>query len=272
LDPRWEGTVLGFLGDVGSVVMTPLYYVVSAFLLAWREIFGLLVPDDDGWTWALAIVGMAATIRVLMMPFYLRQMRARHDLRKLEPEIRALQETYGHDRERLAQEQMRLLRAAGMKPLLSLLPLIVLGALLLALYRIIDASAKFAPGDGPFRRGFVTGTDAQSLAHAKILGARIADTFLDSSHVETQVVAIVLVVVVCVMHVVAQRQEAAQFSPADALWRPIEQQQTFLLPALLVGIVAVSLVLPLGVLIFWATSKVCTVGQQRILRGCPGSG
>ena len=214
---------------------------------------------------------MAATIRVLMMPFYLRQMRARHDLRKLEPEIKALQETYGHDRERLAQEQMRLLRAAGIKPLLSLLPLILLGALLVALFRIIDASAKFA-GDGPFRRGFVTGAEAQSLSHAKILGARIADTFLDSSHVETKVLAIVLVVVVCVMHVVAQRQEAAQFSPADALLRPVEQQQTFLLPALLVGIAAVSTVLPLGVLIFWATSKVCTVGQQRILRGYPGSG
>ena len=264
--------MLDFLGDVGSVFMTSLYFVVSALLLAWREIFGLLLPNDDGWTWALAIVGMAATIRVLMMPFYLRQMRARHDLRKLEPEIRALRETYGHDRERLAQEQMRFLKAAGIKPLLSLLPLILLGALLVALFRIIDASAKFAPGDGPFRRGFVTGAEAQSLSQAKILGARIADTFLDNSHVETQVLAIVLVVVVCVMHVVAQRQEAAQLSSADALWRPVEQQQRFLLPALVVGIAAVSTVLPLGVLIFWATSKVCTVGQQRILRGYPGSG
>ena len=46
--PRREGAVLGFLGDVGSVVMTPLYYVVSAFLLAWREIFGLLLPTTTG--------------------------------------------------------------------------------------------------------------------------------------------------------------------------------------------------------------------------------
>ncbi len=92
--------MLGFLGDV---VMTPLYYVDSAFLLAWREIFGLLIPDAEGWTWALALVGMAATIRVLMMPLYLRQMRARRDIQKLEPEIRALQDTHGHDKEQLAQ-------------------------------------------------------------------------------------------------------------------------------------------------------------------------
>ncbi len=257
------------MSDLLDAVLTPLYYLDSALLLAWREIFGLLM-SDDGWAWALGFVGMAATIRVLMMPFYLQQMRARRAIQKLEPEIRALKETYGDDRERLAEEQMRLLRAAGANPFLSCLPLVLLGALLVALFRIIDTSAKHAPVDGSFRRGLVTGTEAESLARAKVLGARIAETFVNTSHSQTQVMAAALIAVLCAMHVVAQRQDAAQVVTTPVtVSGPIEQRSTLLLPAVLAGIAAVSLVLPVGVLIFWATSKVWTVGQQRLLRGYP---
>lgn len=257
------------MSDLLDAVLTPLYYADSALLLAWRRIFELL-SSDDGWPWALAIVGTAATIRVLTMPFYLGQMRARRAIQKLEPEIRALKETYADDPERLAEEQMRLLRAAGANPFLSCLPMVLLGALLVALFRIIDTSAKYAPGDGEFRRGLITGTEAESLARAKVLGARIAESFVNASHPQAQVLAGVLVAIVCVMHLVAQRQDAAQVvTTPGAVSGPVEQRRTVLLPALVVGIAAVSLVLPVGVLIFWATSKVWTVGQQRLLRGYP---
>jgi YidC/Oxa1 family membrane protein insertase len=86
------------------------------------------------------------------------------------------------------------------------------------------------------------------------------------------VLAVALVAIVCVMHVVAQRQEVAQLPMTGALSGPVEQRRGVLLPALLLVIGAVSLVLPLGVLIFWATSKVWTVGQQRVLKDYPGSG
>jgi len=261
----------GFLGDVASILMTPFDFAVSAALLAWHEIFALALDGSSGWAWALAIVGMTVTIRVLMMPLYLRQMHVRREMRQLDPQIRALQETYGHDPDLLMKEQMKLLRAAGIKPFLSFLPLVLLGVLLLALFRIIDASSKYAPADGSFRRGFVTEAEALSLSQAKILDARIADSFLGPSHAATEVLAVALTVVMCLTHVIAQRQEAAQIPPDAALPGPTEQKQQFLLYALLVVLVAFGLVLPVGALIFWATSKVWTVGQQRMLRDYPGS-
>lgn len=259
--------MLSFLGDVASVVMTPLYYVVSASLLAWREIVATAISEDSGWTWALAIVGMTVTIRVLMMPLYVWQLELRRDMRQLLPRIRALQETHPDDRERLRQEQMKLWSSAGAKPFVFWLPLILLGSLLFALFRIIDASAT---ADGSFRRGLITEPEAQSLAQAEILGGRFADTLLDSSRAESTVFVLALIVAMCVTQVLAQRQQRAAMRMDAAMPDQVARQQRILLFALPAVLAAVGLVLPIGVLIFWATSKVWTVGQQHVLRDDPG--
>ena len=54
---------MGFLSDLGSAIMTPLYYAVSGVLLAWHWLFSQVLSEDSGWTWALAIVGLTVTIR-----------------------------------------------------------------------------------------------------------------------------------------------------------------------------------------------------------------
>ena len=256
---------MGFLGDL---VMTPLYYVVSACLLAWREIWESPIPDDAGWQWALAIVGMTVTIRVLMVPLYVRQVGVRREMRQLEPRFRDLLVEYGHDRARLMQEQRKLWKATGANPLLSSLPLVLLGLVLFALFRIVDAAASYTPSDGAFERGLITESQAQSLAGADVLGAKIADTVLDGSSSESTVVGLALIVVMCVTQVIAQRQQRAELPPA--LSEQVANQQRFFVFALPALLAAIGLVLPLGVLIFWTTSKVWTVGQNRLLRDDPG--
>ena len=259
------------MSDFLGAVLTPLDYVVSAPLLAWHEVFGGLLGAGPGGAWALAIVGTAVTVRVVMMPFYVSQLRMRRELRQLEPQIKALEQTYGHNRELLAQEQMKLVRAAGLRPLLSLLPLALLGLVLVVLARMIAAAKDHAPTDGSFRRGFLSGGDARSLAEAKVAGARIADSLVESAESGTTVMAVMLIAVMCLTHVIAQRQEATQLPTHVAPTGVVEQKPRLMLYLLLIGMAAVSLVLSVGVLLFWATSKVWTVGQQRLLRDAPGS-
>jgi YidC/Oxa1 family membrane protein insertase len=265
--------VSGFLGDVAVVIITPFYYVISGVLLAWREVFAVFLPRDSGWTWALAIVGLTVTIRVLLIPVYLRQIRAARDMRNLQPKIRELQDKYKHDRERLRQEQMKLWKETGTNPFGSCLPLIVQMVIFFTLFRVIDTAAKYAPSDGPFRRGFITEAEAQSLSQAKILGARIAETFLDSSHAGAKVLTLVLVVVMCVTQFIVQRLEMA-VAPLDVTTDDAyAQQQRFLLYVLPVVFAVGGVAFPLGVLIFWTTSNVWTVGQHVYFRrDDPGPG
>jgi len=260
------------MSDFLGAVLTPFDYVVSAPLLAWHEIFSGVLGAGPGWSWALAVVGTAVTIRVVMMPFYVSQLRMRRELRQLEPQIKALEQTYGHDRELLAQEQMKVVKAVGFRPLLSLIPLLLLGLILVVLARMIGAADKHAAPAESFRRGFLTGDDATSLSQAKVAGARIADSLVDHADSDTTVVAAVLIAVMCATHVIAQRQEAAQLPVPVTPTGVVEQKRQVTLYVLLIAMAAVSLVLSVGVLIFWATSKLWTVGQQRLLRDEPGSG
>ena len=69
------------MSDLVTAVLTPFDYVVSAPLVAWHEIFDGVLGLGPGWAWALAIVGTAVTFRIVLLPFYLSQLRMRRDLR-----------------------------------------------------------------------------------------------------------------------------------------------------------------------------------------------
>ena len=257
------------MSDFLDAVLTPFDYVVSAPLLAWHEIFSGVLGAGPGWAWALAIVGTAVTIRVLMLPLYLRQLRVRREMRKLQPEFKDALLKYGHDRDRLMQEHRRLWKATGANPYLSSVPWILQGLVLLVLFRILDASTKYASADGSFRRGFITETAAVSLSRAKILGAGIADTLLDASNVESQMLAAGLIVAVCVAQLVAQRQQRIAM-PDIGLDEVYANQQRFLIFSSLVVFAAFGLILPIGGLIFWVALSVWTVVQQHVMRDDPG--
>lgn len=115
-----------FLGSIGSAIMTPLYYAVSGILLVWHELFTRIGLDPaGGWSWALAIVGLTVTIRALLIPLFVKQIKSSRNMQLLQPHIKELQKKYGHDRERLAQEQMKLWKEHNTNPFASCLPLLL---------------------------------------------------------------------------------------------------------------------------------------------------
>lgn len=82
--------MFGFLGDIGSAIMTPLYYAVSAVLLAWHRVFEAFgLSADSGWTWVLAIVGLTVTIRTLLIPLFVRQIKSSRNMQLLQPRSRS---------------------------------------------------------------------------------------------------------------------------------------------------------------------------------------
>ena len=56
--------MLDFLGQVGHLIMTPLYYAVSAIMVAWHWLLSNIgMNPDGGVTWALSIVGLTLVVR-----------------------------------------------------------------------------------------------------------------------------------------------------------------------------------------------------------------
>jgi YidC/Oxa1 family membrane protein insertase len=267
--------MFGFLGDIGSAIMTPLYYAVSGILLAWHKLFETVgLSGESGWTWVLSIIGLTVTIRTLLIPLFVKQIKSSRNMQLLQPQIKALQQKYKHDRERLTQEQMKLWKETGTNPFASCLPLILQMPIFFALFRVIDHAAKFDPlKDKSFSKGFMDTADATSLSGAKLLGAKIADTFMNTDLTQTRVLTLSLVLIMCVTQFTTQRQLMSKNMPADAMTGQYAQQQKLLLYILPIVFAVGGVAFPLGVLFYWTTSNFWTMGQQfYVIRNNPAPG
>jgi YidC/Oxa1 family membrane protein insertase len=260
-----------FLGDIGGAIMTPLYYAVSGIMLVWHKLFQLVLPENSGWTWVLAIVGLTITIRTLLIPLFVKQIKSSRNMQLLQPQIKALQQKYKHDRERLTQEQMKLWKETGTNPFASCLPLILQMPIFFALFRVIDQAAR--KGDNGGARGFMTDENAESLQNATIWGAKIADTFMNTDMTATRVLTMTLVLVMCATQFLTQRQLMSKNMPADAMSGQYAQQQKLLLYVLPIVFAVGGVAFPLGVLFYWTTSNFWTMGQQfYVIRNNPAPG
>ncbi|WP_456695000.1 membrane protein insertase YidC [Aeromicrobium sp. P5_D10] len=263
--------MFGFLGDIGGAIMTPLYYAVSGILLVWHKIFEAIgLSGDSGWTWMLSIVGLTITIRTLLIPLFVKQIKSSRNMQLLQPQIKALQQKYKHDRERLTQEQMKLWKETGTNPFASCLPLILQMPIFFALFRVIDQAARNGASGA---RGFMTEANAVQLQNAELLGARIADTFMNTDLTQTRVLTMSLVIIMCITQFTTQRQLMSKNMPADAMTGQYAQQQKMLLYILPIVFAVGGVAFPLGVLFYWTTSNFWTMGQQfYVIRNNPAPG
>lgn len=249
---------MGFLSSLGSFVMTPLYYLVSAVVVAWHWVFSLVFSPDSAWAWGLSIVGLTLTIRAALIPLFVKQIKASRNMQLIQPKVKELQKKYGHDRERLAQEQMALYRESGTNPFASCLPLIVQMPIFFALFRLIDHAAKQGQGHGVLSTSL-----ARSLQHAEFFGGHLSSSFThDGGHVTIKIIAAVLVLVMTATTFLTQRQLMSKNMPESAMSGQYAQQQKLLLYVLPVVFGVGGIAFPIGVIIYWTTSNIWTMCQQ----------
>ena len=83
----------------------------------------------------MSIVGLTLVIRIALIPLFVKQIKNSRNMQLLQPKVKELQKKYGHDRERLTQETMKLYKETGTNPLASCFPLLLQMPIFLALFR-----------------------------------------------------------------------------------------------------------------------------------------
>lgn len=261
--------MLDFFSDIGGFIMTPLYYVISAVLVGFHRLFGGMFGEASGVAWVLSIIGLTLVIRMALIPLFVKQIKSSRNMQLIQPKVKELQKKYGHDRERLAQETMKLYKDSGTNPFASCLPILLQMPIFLALFRLIDQAAK----DPSHERGLMTETLNTQFGDAIFLGAKISDTFLKTDDLGVRVLAAVLVLAMTATTFLTQRQLMSKNMPADALTGPYAQQQKMLLYVLPVVFAVGGIAFPVGVLFYWTTSNLWTMGQQfYVIRNNPAPG
>jgi YidC/Oxa1 family membrane protein insertase len=261
--------VIDFFKSIFHAIITPLEYLTSGVLVFFHKVFagGLRVPE--GASWALSIICLTIVIRTALIPLFVKQIKNSRNLQLLQPKVKELQKKYGHDRERLTQETMKLYKETGTNPLASCLPLLLQMPIFLALFRTLNSAAH---GDGV---AFLTDKLALSLSKDSIFDhVLVSDSFTGAgASMTSKWVTAILVLAMTATTFTTQRQLMRKNMPESALTGQYAQQQKLLLYVLPVVFAVGGIAFPIGVLLYWTTSNLWTMGQQfYVIRNNPTPG
>jgi YidC/Oxa1 family membrane protein insertase len=107
------------------------------------------IYDVVGNNFGLAIILFTILIRIVTWPLNAQQMKGAAAMQELQndKDWQAIQKKYAKDREKLAQEQMRVYREKGINPFGSCLPTLIQFPIIIALYQSITRALTSTPLD-----------------------------------------------------------------------------------------------------------------------------
>jgi len=118
----------------------------------WREVFIrpflnalLFLYAYLGESFVVAIAAFTVLLRLITMPLQVRQILMTRKMSDLQPKIQELQKKYGGDKQRLALEQQKLYKEAGVNPLGGCLPTLVQLPIWFSLYSSISTLLADTP-------------------------------------------------------------------------------------------------------------------------------
>jgi YidC/Oxa1 family membrane protein insertase len=251
-------------------ILRPLEYVVAWIMVAWHRVWSAIgLPEASGWTWALSIVGLVVVIRIILIPLFVKQIKASRGLQLIQPELRKIQAKYKgktdpDSRQKMTQETMALYRESGTNPFASCLPILLQAPIFFALFRVLNGDMVIGPLTQELR---------DQLDNSTLFGSRLSDTFLGSSDLGTKILTVILIIAMSVATFTTQRQLMMKNMPAAALDNPFAQQQKILLYVLPLVFAVSGVNFPIGVLLYWLTTNVWSMGQQfYVIRRMPAPG
>ncbi|WP_128802399.1 MULTISPECIES: membrane protein insertase YidC [unclassified Streptomyces] len=248
------------IASLFSFITTPVSWVIVQFHSMYGKIFG----PDTGWAWGLSIVSLVILIRICLIPLFVKQIKSTRAMQTLQPEMKKIQERYKSDKQRQSEEMMKLYKETGTNPLSSCLPILAQSPFFFALYHVLNGIAT----------GKTIGViDDQLLASARkahIFGAPLAAKFTDSSDkvaqlgatlTDVRVVTAIMIVLMSASQFYTQRQLMTK-NVDTTVKTPFMQQQKMLMYVFPVMFAVFGINFPVGVLVYWLTTNVWTMGQQ----------
>jgi YidC/Oxa1 family membrane protein insertase len=247
-----------------DTILSPLYTAVSWIIVQFHSLFSLVFDPDSGWAWGLSIFFLVVLIRICLIPLFVKQIKSTRNMQALQPKMKAIQERYKSDKQRQSEEMMKLYKEKGTNPLSSCLPILAQSPFFISLFQVLNHIARNRPV------GVLTAEQVDSARNASVFGAPIAAKFLDSADkvaelgavlTDVRVVTVVMIVMMSASQFYTQRQLMTK-NVDLTVKTPFMQQQKMLMYVFPIMFAVFGINFPVGVLIYWLTTNVWTLGQQ----------
>ncbi|GAA3080546.1 membrane protein insertase YidC [Streptosporangium carneum] len=239
-------------------------YTAVAQVITWiHQGYSSFLDPNSGLTWALTIITLTVLMRLLIFPLFLKQMRSSKKMQELAPKVQEIRKRYKNDKQRMNQEVMALYQGQGANPLGGCLPIVAQFPIFISMFTVLNAMAH-----GELKFGMSKElVDSARAAH--IFGAPLPATFwtdsaqieaLGANPIQTKIVLAVFVAISSLTTFLTVRQSVGR-SMAQMPDNPMAQQQKILM--YISPLFAIfSLNFPLGLILYWVTTNLWTLGQQ----------
>jgi YidC/Oxa1 family membrane protein insertase len=248
----------------------PLITVFQSILVV---VHGIL-----GSSWGLAIVGLTVVIRAVLFPVFMRQMKAMQELQRVAPELKALQEKYKDDKQRQQQEIMSFYREHKVNPFASCLPLLLQLPVFVSLFYMLRTDLKkhicgsqlvtYYNAHANLAAKYRGAAHIANVAHlpAKFIEQTTCNTvaahsakFLFIPDITNKATGVALVVLI-LLYVGSQLVSTMVMSASAD---PNQRRLMMIFPLFLVIILYRY---PAGLLLYWITTNLWTIGQGYFVR------
>jgi YidC/Oxa1 family membrane protein insertase len=249
-----------------------VYTAISAILLFWHAVWDKVVPKaavvGTNWQWVLAIMCLVITIRVILFPIFVKQIKSQRAMQALQPKVKELQAKHKDDKETMQKELMQLYRTEKANPLMGCLPMVLQIPVFWGLYHVLQHLNPLKHTDKTLYGWTVT--QFTSAANAKLFQVPLAAKFQSSDKellllgatgtTGVKVVAAVLVIMMMSTTFLSSRQMILKTG-----WSEDPQQkmmQRLMLYGFPLSILFYGWTIPIGVIIYWVVQNLFSLGQQ----------
>ncbi len=194
----------------------------------------------------VAIILLTIIIRGLMFPIAQRQFASMAQMRAVQPKMKALQERYKDDKQKLQTEMMELYRKEKVNPLAGCLPMFLQIPVFFALYKVLLLAIEMR--HQPFVLWIKDLSAPDPLTPVNLFGLLPFDP---PSMIAIGILPIILGVTMWL-----------QFKLNPAPMDPVQQQVFSIMPWVLMFVMAP---FAAGLQLYWAMSNVLTIAQQKWL-------
>jgi YidC/Oxa1 family membrane protein insertase len=249
-------------------ILNPLFEAVAWVIMRIHAWLSVPFGASSGWAWGLSIVILVMLMRLIMVPLFVKQVRSQRKMQAHMPQLQEIRKRYKNDKQRLNEETMKFYKENGINPLGGCLPLVAQLPVFWALFNVLRAIADWQPGTTP--KYGLTVPVVESAREAHIFGASLADKFLfpvAGESLSSRIVILVFVLVSAATTYMTMRQSQKrgmmQQGPVDPD-NPAANMQKYMM--YIAPFFALSgLYWQFGLVIYWVTTNVWTLGQQHFL-------
>ena len=212
-------------------ILRPIENVLTA-ILEWLH-------GTIGLPWAWAIIALTLIVRIVILPLTIKQIRSMQRLQIHAPELKAIQQKYKHDKQKMNEEVMKFYRENNVNPLASCLPLLLQIPVFFALFYVLkDFEKEVFPNYPDSDLGW--------------LGVVPNITENLNTHWSGWLLLVVYV--------------GSQLASTFFMSTTMDPRQRYLFLALPFLFIFFVINFPIGLMLYWSTTNLWTVGQGLVTR------